>query len=85
MNTPLRTGGPVMTPGQHYRGLPMLSARELAWHGRHPELAAQTGLPIKDIQDLTGSGDYWFACLPADGASPEVLRDQLLKVHGVTI
>jgi hypothetical protein len=24
-------------------------------------------------------------CLPADGTPPEVLRDQLLKVHGVCI
>jgi hypothetical protein len=60
-------------------------AREHSWHARHPELAAQTGLPIKDIQILTSRGDDWFACLPADGTPPEVLRDQLLKVHGVSI
>jgi len=60
-------------------------AREHAWQTRYPDLAAQSGLPIKDIQDLTSRGDYWFACLPANGTSPEVLRDQLLKVHGVTI
>ena len=60
-------------------------AREQVWHARHPELAAQSGLPIKDIQDLTSRGDYWFACLPANGTPPEVLRGQLLKVHGVTI
>jgi hypothetical protein len=60
-------------------------AREYAWHSRHPELGALTGLPIKDVMDLTTSGDYWFACLPASGTNPEVLRDQLLKVHGVTI
>ncbi len=59
--------------------------QEHAWHTRHPELAAQSGLPIKDIQILTARGDYWFACLPATGTPPEVLRDQLLKVHGVTI
>ena len=60
-------------------------AREHVWHARHLELAAQSALPIKDIQDLTGRGDYWFACLPANGTPPEVLRDQLLKVHGVSI
>ena len=60
-------------------------AREHVWHTRHPELAAQTGLPIRDIQDLATEGDYWFVCLPAAGASPEVLRDQLLKVYGVSI
>lgn len=57
-----------------------------AWHARHPELGALTGLPIKDVADLTSSrGGYWFACLPSDGAAPEVLRDQLLKVYGVSI
>ena len=59
--------------------------QEYAWHTRHPELAAQSGLPIKDIQILTARGDYWFASRPADGTPPELLRDQLLKVHGVTI
>jgi hypothetical protein len=60
-------------------------AREHAWHTRHPELGALTGLPIKDLAELTTRGDYWFACLPSDGTPPEVLRDQLLKVHGVSI
>src|SRR5258708_36265601 len=60
-------------------------AQEHVWQARHPELAAQSGLPIKDIRDLTSRGDYWFACLPANGTPPEVLRDQLLKVYGVTI
>lgn len=58
--------------------------QEYAWHTRHPELGALTGQPIKDLVDLTARGDYWFACLPASGTAPEVLRDQLLKVHGVT-
>ena len=60
-------------------------AQEHAWHARHPELAAVSGLPIQDIRDLTSRGDYCFACLPAIGTPPEVLRDQLLKVHGVSI
>ncbi len=60
-------------------------AQEYAWKTRHPELAAQSGLPIKDLIDLTARGDYWFACLPANGTPAEVLRDQLLKVHEVTI
>jgi hypothetical protein len=38
-----------------------------------------------DVQILTARGDDWFACLPAAGTPPEVMRDQLLKVHGVTI
>jgi hypothetical protein len=59
--------------------------QEHAWHARHPELAAQTGLPIMDISILTARGDDWFACLPAYGTAPEVLRDQLLQVHGVSI
>ena len=59
--------------------------RERAWHARHPELAAQTGLPIMDISILSARDDDWFACLPSFGTAPEVLRDQLLKVHGVTI
>ncbi len=59
--------------------------QEYAWHASHPELGALTGLPIKDIQILTARGDYWFASRPADGTPPELLRDQLLKVHGVTI
>jgi len=60
-------------------------AEEYSWHARHPELAALTGLPITNVQDLSGRGDYWYVCLPADGTPPEVLRDQLLKVHGVSI
>ena len=59
--------------------------QEYAWHSRHPELGALTGLPIKEVRDLTSRGDYWFACLPAIGTDPEMLRDQLLKVHGVII
>jgi len=60
-------------------------ARGHPWHARHPELGVLTSLPITDIQDLTARGDHWFACLPANGTPPEVLRDQLMKVHGVTI
>jgi hypothetical protein len=57
-----------------------------SWHARHPELGALTGLPIRNVEDLTTArGGYWFACLPSDGTPPEVLRDQLLKVHGVSI
>jgi hypothetical protein len=41
--------------------------QEYAWHARHPGLGALTGQPIKDIADLTTRGEYWFACLPADG------------------
>lgn len=60
-------------------------AREHAWHARHPELGALTGLQIKELADLATSGDYWFACLPSDGTPPQALRDQLLKVHGVSM
>jgi len=59
-------------------------ARRHAWHVSHPELGALTGLPISDLLDLTTRDDYWFACLPASGTPPESLRDQLLKVHGLT-
>ena len=56
------------------------------WHSRHPELGALTRLPIRNLADRTTSrGGYWFTCEPADGTPPEVLRDQLLKVHGVSI
>ena len=37
------------------------------------------------MRDLSARGDYWYACLPADGTSPQVLREELLKVHGVSI
>lgn len=61
-------------------------AGEYSWHARHPELATLTGLPVKDLADLsTSRGGYWFACLPSDGTPPEVLRDQLLKVYGVSL
>jgi DNA gyrase/topoisomerase IV, subunit A len=60
-------------------------AEEYSWHARHPELGALTGLPITNVCDLTAGADYWWACLPADGTPPEVLRDQILKVHGVSI
>jgi hypothetical protein len=56
------------------------------WHTRHPELSALTRLPVKNVADLTTArGGYWLACLPVDGAPLEVLRDQLLKIHGVSI
>jgi DNA gyrase/topoisomerase IV subunit A-like protein len=61
-------------------------AGEHSWHARHPELGALTALPIKSLEDLSTFRDgYWFACEPSDGTPPEVLRDQLLKVHGVSI
>ncbi|HEY3953363.1 MAG TPA: DNA gyrase subunit A [Streptosporangiaceae bacterium] len=61
-------------------------AEEYSWHARHPELAVLTGLPIEDVADLsTSRGGYWLACLPSDGTPPEVLRDQIQKVHGVSI
>jgi len=59
-------------------------AKEYAWKARHPELAEQTGLPIKDLANLTARDDYWFLCIPEDGTPAEMLRDQLLRVHGVT-
>jgi hypothetical protein len=58
---------------------------EYSWHARHPELGALTGLPVTDVHDLSARGDYWYACLPADGTPPQVLREELLKVHGVSI
>ena len=60
-------------------------AEEYSWHARHPELGALTGLPVTDVRDLSARGDYWYVCLPADGTPPQVLRDQLLTVHGVSI
>jgi len=60
-------------------------AKEYSWRLRHPRLGALTGLPITDLRDLSSRGDYWWVCLPADGTPPEVLRDQLLKVYGVSI
>jgi hypothetical protein len=60
-------------------------ATNVSGQTRHPELAAQSGLPIKGLRDLTTSGDYWFTCVPADGTPAEMLRDQPLKVYGVTI
>ena len=59
-------------------------AEQYAWKARHPELGEQTELPIKYLEDLTARGDYWFVCVPDAGIQPEVLRDQLLGVHGVT-
>jgi hypothetical protein len=56
------------------------------WHSRFPELAALTRLPIRQLEDHSSvRGGYWFTCVPADGTPPDVLRDQLLKVYGVSI
>ena len=60
-------------------------AEEYSWHARHPELRALAGLPITDVCDLSARGDYWYVCLPAEGTPPQVLRDQVLKVHGVSV
>jgi hypothetical protein len=60
-------------------------ARQHGWHARHPELGALTGLALSNVLDLTARGDYSYACLPSDGTPPEVVRDQLLKVWGVSI
>lgn len=59
-------------------------AREYHQRTGHPELSALTGLPIRDLRDLSARGD-WLVCLPAAGTPPEVVREQLLTVHGVTI
>jgi DNA gyrase/topoisomerase IV, subunit A len=76
---------PYSNPDEIFRSIGK-RAEEYSWHARHPELAALTGLPIKNAADLTTArGGYWFACLPADGTPPGVLRDQILKVHGVSI
>ena len=53
-------------------------AEASSWHARHPELGGLTGLPVTDVCDLSAGGDYWYACLPADGTPPQVARDQLL-------
>jgi hypothetical protein len=56
------------------------------WHSRHPELGVLTRLPIKQVEDHTSvRGGYWFTVLPSDGTPPEVVRDQLLKVYGLSI
>ena len=60
-------------------------AQEYPWKSRYPELSERTGLPIKDLKDLTASNDYWFVCMPGAGVPAEVLRDQLLDVYGVTV
>lgn len=61
-------------------------ASEHSWHARHPELGALTGLPIKNLVDLsTSRGGCLLVCEPCDGTPPEVLRDQLQKVYGVSI
>jgi hypothetical protein len=61
-------------------------AEERGWHTSHPELAQLTGLPIKGLIDLSSSrGGYLHACVPADGVPLEALREQLLKVWGVSI
>jgi hypothetical protein len=61
-------------------------AEEYSWHARHPELAALTGLPITGLADLsTSHSGYGLACWPSRGTPPEILRDQLLKVYGVSI
>jgi DNA gyrase/topoisomerase IV subunit A len=59
-------------------------AREYLWKNRHPELGQQTVLPIKYLADESTSYDYWFVCVPDDSTPAEVLRDKLLRVHGVT-
>jgi hypothetical protein len=41
-------------------------AQEHPWHACHPELGTVTGLPVKNVVDLTAQGDYWYAraCQP---------------------
>jgi hypothetical protein len=56
------------------------------WEERHPELGALTRLPIRNVLDESSMrGGPWLVCLPADGAALEELREQLLKIWGVSI
>jgi hypothetical protein len=56
-----------------------------AWgRARHRHLAGAGNLPIADVTDISRDGDDRFLCLPKPGTSPELLRDQLLGVEGIT-
>jgi DNA gyrase/topoisomerase IV subunit A len=60
-------------------------ARVSRWAERHPGLAQAARLPLSDIRDVTDENhpNGRFICTPAQGTSPEELREMLMGVYGV--
>jgi DNA gyrase/topoisomerase IV, subunit A len=55
-----------------------------AWAAEHPGLHRRTHLPLRDVRDESSErhGDL-LICAPAQGATAEQLREQLMDVYGV--
>ncbi len=57
------------------------------WMPRYPQLRDATLLQIKDKVDCSAEREFPLGrliCTPEEGAPPEVLRDQLADVYGIT-
>ena len=57
---------------------------EASGRARHRHLKGAGHLPIADVRDISRDDDDRFICVPAPGTAPELLRDQLLGVEGIT-
>ncbi len=61
-------------------------ARQPRWAADYPDLHARTGLPVKDVADLSSHrGGYLLVCVPEPDADRDELRRQLTEIDGVTV
>jgi hypothetical protein len=60
-------------------------ARMHEWVSLYPDLHRAARLPIEDVRDFpSGEDGDRFACIPEPGTPPELLRDQLKGVYGIS-
>jgi DNA gyrase/topoisomerase IV subunit A len=61
-------------------------ARQARWASEHPGLHRAAHLPLRDLRDVSTEREPFgrFVCIPETGTPPEVLRDRLMDVYGVS-
>jgi hypothetical protein len=58
-------------------------AKRHDWSGAYPDLDRATRVSIAEVQDVAGLDDDRFVCVAEPGAELDVLRDQIVDVHGI--
>jgi DNA gyrase/topoisomerase IV subunit A len=62
-------------------------ARSRQWERKYPGLRQATGLQLQDMRDETDERHHPYGrilCTPLTGTPPELLRDQLMDIYGVS-
>ena len=54
------------------------------WADDYPSLDEETRLPLASVDDLSSGTDDRLVCMPEPGVPPEVLRNQLMGVYGIS-